>query len=78
MPQLLWLKKTHKNFEQKFKIKMIETLGLTESCAPILSNPLPPKKSKYGSSGIPYGNKVMIADSKFNEISRNTVGQNLY
>jgi len=66
---------THKNFEQKFKIKMIETLGLTESCAPILSNPLPPKKSKYGSSGIPYGNKVMIADSKFNEISRNTVGQ---
>jgi len=66
---------THKNFEQKFKIKMIETLGLTESCAPILSNPLPPKKNKYGSSGIPYGNKVMIADSKFNEISRNTVGQ---
>ena len=66
---------THKNFEQKFKIKMIETMGLTESCAPILSNPLPPKKNKYGSPGIPYGNEVMIADSKFNEISRNTVGQ---
>jgi len=66
---------THKNFEQKYKIKMIETLGLTESCAPILSNPLPPKKNKYGSPGIPYGNEVMIADSKFNEISRNTVGQ---
>jgi len=66
---------THKNFEQKFKIKMIETLGLTESCAPILSNPLPPKKNKYGSSGIPYGNEVIIVDSKFKEISRNTVGQ---
>ena len=26
---------------------MIETMGLTESCAPILSNPLPPKKIKY-------------------------------
>jgi len=24
---------THNNFEQKFKIKMIETMGLTESCA---------------------------------------------
>ncbi len=33
------------------------------------------KKNKYGSPGIPYGNEVMIADSKFNEISRNTVGQ---
>jgi len=66
---------THKNFEQKFKIKMIETLGLTESCAPILSNPLPPKKNKYGSSGIPYGNEVIIVDSKFKEISRNNVGQ---
>jgi len=54
---------------------MIETLGLTESCAPILSNPLPPKKNKYGSSGIPYGNEVIIVDSKFKEISRNTVGQ---
>ena len=54
---------------------MIETLGLTESCAPILSNPLPPKKNKYGSSGIPYGNEVIIIDSKFKEISRNTVGQ---
>ena len=66
---------THKNFEQKFKIKMIETMGLTESCAPILSNPLPPKKNKYGSPGIPYGNEVMITDNKFNEVSRNTVGQ---
>ena len=54
---------------------MIETLGLTESCAPILSNPLPPKKNKYGSSGIPYGNEVIIVDSKFKEILRNTVGQ---
>ena len=66
---------THKNFEQNFKIKMIETMGLTESCAPILSNPLPPKKNKYGSPGIPYGNEVIIADNKFNEVSRNTVGQ---
>jgi len=66
---------THKNFENKFKIKMIETMGLTEACAPILSNPLPPKKIKYGSPGIPYGNKVTILDNTFKEVPRNTIGQ---
>jgi len=66
---------THNNFEQKFKIKMIETMGLTESCAPILSNPLPPKKNKYGSPGIPYGNEVIIVDNKYEEVSRNSIGQ---
>ena len=65
----------HKNFEKKFKVKMIETMGLTESCAPILSNPLPPKKIKHGSPGIPYGNKVMILDNAFKEVPRNTIGQ---
>ncbi len=66
---------THKNFEKKFNIKMIETMGLTESCAPILSNPLPPKKIKYGSPGIPYGNKVIILDDNFKEVPKNTIGQ---
>ena len=66
---------THNNFEQKFKIKMIETMGLTESCAPILSNPLPPKKNKYGSPGVPYGNEVKIIDNNFEELPRNEIGQ---
>ena len=66
---------THHNFEKKFKIQMIETMGLTESCAPILSNPLPPKKIKYGSPGIPYGNEIIIMDSNFKEVKRNTIGQ---
>jgi oxalate---CoA ligase len=66
---------THKNFEEKFKIKMIETMGLTETCAPILSNPPPPNSIKYGSPGIPYGNEVKIFDEKFNEVERNSIGQ---
>ena len=66
---------THKNFEEKFKIKMIETMGLTETCAPILSNPPPPNSIKYGSPGIPYGNEVKIFDKKFNEVERNSIGQ---
>ena len=66
---------THRQFEEKFKITMIETMGLTETCAPILSNPLPPGKIKYGSPGIPYGNKVKIVDSNLQDVPRNTVGQ---
>ena len=66
---------THKNFEKKFKINMIETMGLTETCAPILANPPHPNKIKYGSPGIPYGNEVKIFDENFNEVERNTIGQ---
>ena len=63
------------NFEEKFKIKMIETMGLTETCAPILSNPPYPNPIKYGSPGVAYGNEVKILDEKFNEVERNTIGQ---
>jgi len=66
---------THKKFEEKFKTTMIETMGLTETCAPILSNPLAPGKIKYGSPGIPYGNKVKIVDKKLEDVPRNIIGQ---
>ena len=66
---------THKNFEEKFKIKMIETMGLTETCAPILSNPPSPNPIKYGSPGIAYGNEVKILDEEFKEVERNIIGQ---
>ena len=66
---------THKNFEKKFKIKMIETMGLTETCAPILSNPQSPNPIKYGSPGIPYGNDVRILNEKYEEVERNIIGQ---
>ena len=68
---------THKKFEEKFKIKMIETMGLTETCAPILSNPPSPNPIKYGSPGIAYGNEVKIFDEKFNEVERNSNWSNL-
>ena len=51
-------------FEQVFGIPMIETMGLTETCAPILSNPMPPGVRKSGSPGIAFGNEVIIADDK--------------
>ena len=66
---------THKNFENKFKINLIETMGLTETSAPILSNPRDPTKIKYGSPGIAYGNDVKILDDNYIEVKRNEIGQ---
>ncbi|EFL89291.1 AMP-binding protein [Ahrensia sp. R2A130] len=48
-------------FEARFKVPIIETMGLTETAAQILSNPMHGLR-KIGSPGIPYGNEVIIAD----------------
>ncbi|CAA6801447.1 MAG: Unknown protein, partial [uncultured Thiotrichaceae bacterium] len=50
----------HREFERKFSVSLIETMGLTETAAQILSNPLPPGKIKYGSPGIAFGNEAKI------------------
>ncbi len=52
----------HKTFEEKFNVSIVETLGLTETAAPVLSNPIDPAKRKYGSPGVPVGNEAKIVD----------------
>jgi len=47
-------------FETRFDVPIIETMGLTETAAQILSNPLPPMVRKIGSPGVAYGNEVAI------------------
>ena len=54
----------HREFEQKFSVSLIETMGLTETAAQILSNPLPPGEIKYGSPGIAIGNEAKIMDDQ--------------
>jgi len=49
-------------FETRFSVPIIETMGLTETAAQILSNPLPPDTRKIGSPGIAYGCEVDIRD----------------
>lgn len=51
---------THASFEARFGIPIVETMGLTETAAQILSNPLPPGIRKIGSPGVAYGNEVKI------------------
>lgn len=54
---------TQSAFEARFDIPIIETMGLTETAAQILSNPLPPGPRKIGSPGIGFGCEVEIHDT---------------
>ena len=51
---------TQRAFEARFAVPIIETMGLTETAAQILSNPLPPGNRKVGSPGIAHGNAAGI------------------
>ena len=62
-------------FEQTFAVPMIETMGLTETAAPILSNPLPPAPHKPGSPGIAFGNEVIVADTGGRECAAGEIGE---
>ncbi len=65
----------HRAFESRYGIPIVETMGLTETAAQILSNPLPPGRRKYGSPGIAYGNQVVIADQHQRPCPPDTVGE---
>lgn len=62
-------------FETRFGLPIIETMGLTETAAQILSNPLPPGIRKIGSPGIAYGNKVTILAPDLNECAPDVEGE---
>ncbi len=62
-------------FEKRFGIPIIETMGLTETAAQILSNPLPPAARKTGSPGIAVGNEVIVADENQNEVKSGIEGE---
>ncbi len=65
----------HKAFEDKFNISIVETMGLTETAAPVFSNPIDPAKRKYGSPGQAVGNQAKIVDSEGNEVPRGVQGE---
>jgi len=65
----------HRRFEERFGTVIIETMGLTETGAQILSNPMPPKQAKIGSPGIAVGNEIMIGDDHQKEVARSVTGE---
>lgn len=54
----------HREFERLFGVSIVETMGLTETSAQILSNPMPPAAPKYGSPGKAVGNEARIIDTE--------------
>ncbi len=61
-------------FETRFEVPIIETMGLTETAAQILANPMTEQR-KIGSPGIAFGNEVIIADTMFKERPRGEEGE---
>ena len=62
-------------FEDRFSVPIVETMGLTETAAQILSNPLPPKTRKIGSPGLAVGCEVMVADEQLQTLPDGTEGE---
>lgn len=63
------------SFESRFQVPIIETMGLTETAAQVLSNPLPPATRKIGSPGIASGNEVKIANKTGGSVPTNEEGE---
>lgn len=66
---------TQKGFEEKFGIPIVETMGLTETAAQILSNPLPPGIRKIGSPGIGFGCEIAILDHEQKSVKTGVIGE---
>ncbi len=65
----------HRQFEHQFAVPVVETMGLSETAAQILSNPMPPKQPKYGSPGFAVGNEAMVIDDQGNEQVKGQSGE---
>ncbi len=68
---------THRQFEELFHIPIIETMGISECAAQILSAPMRDREQEtvYGSAGLPVGNEVTILDEDRNECADHEIGE---
>ena len=62
-------------FESRFEVPIVETMGLTETAAQILSNPLPPGIRKIGSPGKAFGNEACILGPDMTALPPNQQGE---
>ncbi|MDE0310125.1 MAG: AMP-binding protein [Acidiferrobacterales bacterium] len=65
----------HEDFEEIFGVPMIETMGLTETSAPILANRMPLGIRKPGSVGRPCGTEVKIISNEQKTLGNNEIGE---
>lgn len=65
----------HGSFEATFGVPMIETMGLTETSAQILSNPMPPGRRKLGSPGVPVGVSLRVVNASGQDVPSGEEGE---
>lgn len=65
----------HRAFESKFGIDIIETMGLTETVAPVFSNPVERDRRKVGSVGKASGCEARVVDQKGAPLPNGVVGE---
>ena len=66
---------TQRAFQERFGLAIVESLGLTETAAQCLVNPLDPSLHKIGSAGKAISNDARIADVTGTECARGTEGE---
>lgn len=66
---------TQRAFQDRFGLAIVESLGLTETAAQCLVNPLDPALHKIGSAGKAISNEARIADDTGTECPRCTEGE---
>ncbi len=68
-------------FEQRFRIPVIETYGLTEAASQICANPAPPLQRKPGSVGLPAGVSLRVVlpaqgdDTSLKDVAPGMIGE---
>jgi acyl-CoA synthetase (AMP-forming)/AMP-acid ligase II len=65
----------HRDFEKRFGIGIIETMGLTETAAPSFSNPYPADERQIGSVGKPSGTRARVVDKHGHEVKNGEHGE---
>ncbi len=66
---------THRAFEGKFRLPLIEAMGMTEAGGAIFSNPLPPGERKIGSVGISTSFDVRIVNAGGGDVAPRESGE---
>ncbi|MEZ0603594.1 AMP-binding protein [Paraburkholderia sp. IW21] len=65
----------HRAFEARFGVGIIETMGMTETAAPVFSNPYDPDRRKIGSIGLPSGGEAKVIDRDGRECAADECGE---
>ena len=65
----------HRAFEARFGIGIIETMGMTETAAPIFTNPYESQRRRIGSVGLPSGAEAKVIDRQGRECAANEAGE---